>query len=103
MLNFGDSLTNRNFPCLLGAAIIKEALEFGGEFCAAAAAVLWFVSARIRLKERSIVKRGLGSSADDPKALLLLVYEQSRWSAWGAIAAGLAALFAIADGFLPGT
>jgi hypothetical protein len=28
---------------------------------------------------------------------------QSWWSAWAAIAAGLAALFAIADGSLPGT
>jgi hypothetical protein len=37
------------------------------------------------------------------KEVLLLVYKQSRWSAWAAIAAGLAALFAIADGLLPGT
>jgi hypothetical protein len=46
--------------------------------------------------------RRLESGFDDPKPLLLLVYKQSRWSAW-AVAAGLAALFAIADGLLPGT
>jgi hypothetical protein len=34
---------------------------------------------------------------------MLMVYEQSRWSAWAAIAAGLAALFALGDGLLPGT
>jgi fermentation-respiration switch protein FrsA (DUF1100 family) len=55
------------------------------------------------LKGGSIVKRGLASGADDPQALLRLVYEQSQWSAWGAIAAGFAALFAIADGLIPGT
>jgi hypothetical protein len=40
---------------------------------------------------------------DDPKVLLIMIYKQSRWSAWAAIAAGLAAVFAIADGVLPGT
>jgi hypothetical protein len=68
-----------------------------------AAAVLWFASASIRLKKRNSIGRGLESGFDDPKPLLLLVYKQSRWSAWAAIAAGLAALFAIADGLLPGT
>jgi hypothetical protein len=51
-----------------------------------------FISARIRLKERSMVKWGLGSP-NDPKALLL-VYEQSQWNAWAAVAPGFAALFA---------
>jgi hypothetical protein len=82
---------------------MKAALEFSSETFAAAAAILWFISARIRLKERGLIKGGLATSADDPKALLLLVYEQSRWSAWAAIAAGLAALCAIADGLIPGT
>jgi hypothetical protein len=82
---------------------MKIALEIFSESFAAAAAILWFLSARIRLKGRSIVKRGLASGADDPQALLRLVYEQSQWSAWAAIAAGLAALFAIADGLVPGT
>jgi uncharacterized membrane protein len=45
----------------------------------------------------------LESGFDDPKAVLIMVYKQSRWSAWAAIAAGLAAVLAIADGLLPGT
>ena len=47
-------------------------------------------------------KTGACGAIDDPRALMLMVYEQSRWSAWAAIAAGLA-LFALADGLLPGT
>ena len=82
--------------------MMKPVLEFCLETFAAAAAVLWFASARIRLRERSLVRRGLLSSTDDPTALRL-VYEQSRWSAWAAIAAGLAALLALADGLVPGT
>jgi hypothetical protein len=82
---------------------MKQALEILSESCAAAAAMLWFISARVRLKKRSIMRRGLGSGLDDPKTVLLLVYKQSRWSAWASIAAGLAALFAIADGLLPKT
>jgi hypothetical protein len=82
---------------------MKSVFEISGETFAAVAAMLWFASARIRLKQRSLMKRGLREGADDPKALLLLVYEQSRWSAWAAIAAGLAALFALADGLVPGT
>jgi hypothetical protein len=82
---------------------MKPALEILSETFAAVAAILWFISARIRLKERRIVRQGLASAADDPKALLLLVYKQSQWSAWAAIAAALAALFAIADGLFPGT
>jgi hypothetical protein len=70
---------------------------------AAAAAVLWFVSASIRLKRPNRNRRGLGSGFDDPRAMLIMVYKQSRWSAWAAIASGLAAVFAIADGLLPGT
>ena len=82
---------------------MKHLCEFMSEGCAAAAAVLWFVSASIRLKRPDRIRHGLGSSFDDPKALLIMVYKQSRWSAWAAIAAGLAAVFAIADGLLPGT
>jgi hypothetical protein len=82
---------------------MKPVLEICSETSAAAAAVLWFASARIRLRERRIARKGLRSSADDPIALLQLVYEQSRWSAWAAIAAGLAALLALADGLVPGT
>jgi hypothetical protein len=77
--------------------------EFMSEGCAAGAAVLWFVSASIRLKKPQGIRRGLASGFDDPKAVLIMVYRQSRWSAWAAIAAGLAAVFAIADGLLPGT
>jgi len=73
------------------------------ESWAAVAAVLWFVSASIRLKKPNRIRQGLESGFDDPKAILVMVYKQSRWSAWAAIAAGLAAVFAIADGLLPGT
>ena len=90
-----------NFPRCRGTTKMKVVLEILGESCAAAAAVLWFVSARIRLKEGKAAKQGL--DINDPKRLMLLVYEQSRWSAWAAIAAGIAALFALADGLLPGT
>jgi hypothetical protein len=79
---------------------MRHVFEALSESSAAIAALLWFLSARVRLKNRGALRRGLGSGVDDPKALLALVYEQSRWSAWAAIAAGLAALFAIADGVL---
>lgn len=82
---------------------MKPFLEFLGESSAAMAAFLWFASAQIRLRERKLARRGLASGLDDPKALLQLVYKQSRWSAWAAIAAGLAAIFAILDGWLPNT
>jgi len=84
--------------------VIRHLCEFASESSAAAAAVLWFVSASIRLKKSNSTRRGLDSGFDDdPKAILIMVYRQSRWSAWAAIAAGLAAIFAIADGLLPGT
>ena len=82
---------------------MKTFCELLSESCAAAAAVLWFISASIRLKKPTAVRRGLKTGFGDPKAVLLMVYRQSRWSAWAAIAAGLAALFAIGDGVLPGT
>ena len=82
---------------------MKLLLEFLSEGCAAAAALLWFASAQIRMKESSVAKRGLATGLDDPGTLLKLLYEQSRWSAWAAIAAGLAAIFAILDGWLPNT
>jgi hypothetical protein len=81
---------------------MKYLCEFMSEGCAAAAAVLWFASASIRLKKRNM-RHGLESGFDDPKAVLFMIYKQSRWSAWAAVAAGLAAVFAIADGLLPGT
>jgi hypothetical protein len=65
---------------------------------AAVAAVLWFMSAGVRLRKASLSKRGLETGLDDPRLLLRLAYEQSQLSAWAAIAAGLAAIFAIADG-----
>ena len=71
------------------------------ESSAAIAAVLWFVSASFRLKKRKNVRRGLESGIDDPKAMLVLIYQQSRWSAWAAIAAGVAALLAMVDGLFP--
>ena len=88
---------------ITGKLPMKTLLEFLSEGCAAVAALLWFASARIRFREKSVARRGLANGGDDPKALLRLVYEQSRWSAWGAIAAGLAAVFAILDGLLPNT
>ena len=82
---------------------MKYLCEFMSESGAAVAAVLWFVSASIRLKKPNRIRQGLESGFEDPKAILIMVYKQSRWSAWAAIAAGLAAVFAIADGLLPGT
>jgi len=79
---------------------MKLALEVLSETFAAAAAILWFMSARVRLRKRSLANRGLGTGLDDPRLLLRLVYEQSQWSAWAAIAAGLAAIFAITDGLV---
>ena len=78
---------------------MKPVFEALSETSAAAAAVLWFISARVRLRKRGLVDRGLAIGIDNPRELLLLVYKQSQWSAWAAIAAGLAAIFAIADGF----
>ncbi len=77
---------------------MKQIFELLAETSAVSAAVLWFLSARVRLRKSKFAKRGLGSGVDDPRALLRMVYEQSQWSAWAAIAAGLAALFALADG-----
>jgi hypothetical protein len=82
---------------------MKQLCEFSRKGCAAAAAMLWFASASVRLKKRNSIRRGLESRFDDPKILLLLVYKQIRWRAWAAVAAGLAALFAIVDGLLLGT
>jgi hypothetical protein len=77
---------------------MKLVLEVLSETFAASAAVLWFMSAQVRLRKPSLAKRGLESGLNDPRALLRLVYEQSKWNAWAALAAGLAAIFAIADG-----
>jgi hypothetical protein len=81
---------------------MKHLCELMSEGCAAAAALLWFVSASVRLKKPHRVRRGLESGFDDPKAVLVMVYKQSRWSAW-ALSPRLAAVLAIADGLLPGT
>ena len=74
---------------------MKLTIEALSETFAAVAAILWFMSARVRL-----ARRGLETGLDDPRLLLRLVYEQSQWSAWAAIAAGLAAIFAICDGLI---
>jgi hypothetical protein len=79
---------------------MKQALEVLSESSAAIAGFLWFMSARVRLRKRSLVKRGLAIGTEDPHALLHMVYDQSQWSARAAIAAGLAAIFAIAGGFV---
>ena len=79
---------------------MKLTLEVLSESSAATAAILWFMSARIRLRKPGLPKVGLGTGVDDPRLLLRLIYEQSQWSAWAAIAAGLAAIFAIADGLV---
>lgn len=78
---------------------MKQALEILSEISAAAAALLWLASARVRLRDPT-VRRGLGSGLDDPKAILRMVYEQSRRSAWAAIAAAIAAVLAMLDGLL---
>jgi hypothetical protein len=82
---------------------MKLLCEMVAESSAAIAAVLWFVSASFRLKKRKNVRRGLESGIDDPKAMLVLIYQQSRWSAWAAIAAGVAALFAMESPSAPAT
>jgi hypothetical protein len=79
---------------------MKLAIETLSETFAAVAAILWFMSARVRLRKPRLAKRGLETGLDDPRLLLRLVYEQSQWSAWAAIAAGLAAIFAICDGLI---
>jgi hypothetical protein len=60
---------------------MKLALEILSETFAAAAA-LWFMSARVRLRKQSLANRDLVTGLDDPRMLLRLVYEQSQWSAW---------------------
>jgi hypothetical protein len=79
---------------------MKQAIEMLSESSAALAALLWLTSARVRLRN-PILRRGLGNGLDDPKAILRLVYEQSRWSAWAAIAAATAAVLAMVDGAFP--
>jgi hypothetical protein len=96
-------ITVTDFVSALRGPGMKHLCEFMSEGWAAAAAALWFVSASIRLKRPNRLRHGLESGFDDPRAVLMMVYRQSRWSAWAAIAAGLAAVFAIADGLLPGT
>ena len=87
----------------LGFAVMRIAVEILGDLSAAIAALLWFGSASVRLKERKKLKRGLGTGfADDPKALFLMIYKQSRWNAGAAIAAGIAALLAIIGGLFSG-
>jgi len=56
---------------------MKYPCEFMSEGCAAAAAVLWFVSASIRLKKPNRNRRGLESGLDDHRAVLIMVYKQS--------------------------
>jgi hypothetical protein len=81
---------------------MKLAIEILGDLSAAFAALMWFGSASVKLKERDVLTRGLGTGfADDPRALLLMIYKQSRWNAGAAIAAGTAALLAIISGLFP--
>ena len=81
---------------------MKLVFEILGNLSAAIAALLWFGSASVRLKERDPLTRGLGTGfADNPRALLLMVYKQSRWNAGAAIAAGIAALLTIIVGLFP--
>ena len=74
---------------------MKLALEVLSETFTAAAAILWFMSARVRLRKRSLATRGQGTDLDDPRLLLRLVYQ---WSAWAAIATGLAAILRLLTG-----
>jgi hypothetical protein len=78
---------------------MKETLAILSGSCAAAAALLWFVSARLKFKSYRLGRIGQGNQGvEDLVALMQLVSKQSRLSAWAAIAAGFAALFAIIDG-----
>jgi len=56
---------------------MKYLCEFMSEGCAAAAAVLRFVSASTRLKKPNRIRHGLESGLDDPRAVLIMVYKQS--------------------------
>jgi hypothetical protein len=81
---------------------MKETLGILSGSCAAAAALLWFMSARLKFKSYKLGKTGqCNQGVEDLVALMQLVGKQSRLSAWAAIAAGFAALFAIIDGLAP--
>jgi hypothetical protein len=75
---------------------MKLAIKTLSETFAAIAAILWFMSAGHRKPGRA--RRGLETGLDDPRLLLRLVYAQSQWSAWAAIAAGLAAILRLLTG-----
>jgi len=77
---------------------MKDTLEILSGSSAAAAALLWFMSARLKMKCYKLGKnRQRDQSVDDLVALMQLVSQQSRLSAWAAIAAGLAVLLALVD------
>jgi len=85
-----------------GGALMKLVAEILADLSAAIAALMWFGAATVKLKERDALTHGLGTGfADNPRALLLMIYKQSRWNAGAAIAAGTAALLAIVSGLFP--
>ena len=64
------------------------------------AAVFWFLSSRPKLPDR--VPSLYGESSPEQQQVLGALRAQSRLSAWGAIAAGLAALCQAGAMLLPG-
>jgi hypothetical protein len=52
---------------------MKLVFETLSESSAAVAAILWFISARVRLRKRGLVDRGLAIGIDNPRELLLLI------------------------------
>jgi hypothetical protein len=54
--------------CLTEGTWMKQLCEYMSEGCAAAAVMLWFASASIRLK-RNAIRRGLESGFDGPNSL----------------------------------
>jgi hypothetical protein len=81
---------------------MKQTLGILSGSCAAAAALLWFMSARLKIKSCELGKTGQGNQGvEHLVALMQLVSRQSRLSAWAATAAAFAALFAIIDGLAP--
>jgi hypothetical protein len=92
---FGSASTARS-------QAMKETLAILSGSCAAAAALLWFMAARLKFKSYQLGKTGQGNQGvEDLVALMQLVSKHSRLSAWAAVAAGFAALFAIIDGLAP--
>ena len=58
---------------------MKLVAEILADLSAAIAALMWFGAATVKLKERDALTHGLGTGfADNPRALLLMIYKHSR-------------------------